>query len=205
MNFHLFRAEFFDTVCFAANQVYAWRPEFDKNNIGRWVKKGLVVRLRNGYYSFPEYLGKTDFAWYIANQIYKPSYISLHTALSFYGLIPESVVQITSVSSLKTNAFTNSFGTYKYKSVQGNLMFGYDVKQLSGGQSLLFAKPEKALVDLLYLYPFYQSQADFEGLRLDEDILSEQADADLLMEYAVRMGSKALELRVRTLIKTYGL
>ncbi len=84
-------------------------------------------------------------------------------------------------------------------------MFGYDVKQLPVAQSLLFAKPEKALVDLLYLYPFYRSQADFEGLRLDEDILRDLVHPDLLMQYAGRMGSKALEVRVKTLIKTYGL
>jgi len=161
--------------------------------------------LRNGFYSFPEYLGKADFAWYLANRIYKPSYISLHTALAFYGLIPESVVQITSVTSLKTITFTNSFGTYSYKTVSRDLIFGYDAKPLADGRSLLFAKPEKALIDLLYLYPFYSKPADFEELRLDADFLQEHLDLELLNEYAFRTASKALDRRILALLKTYGL
>lgn len=205
MNFQEFRSEFFDTGCFATNQVYAWQPHFDKNNLGRWVKKGYLLKLRNGFYSFPEYLATADFAWYIANRIYKPSYISLHTALAFYGLIPESVVQITSVTSLKTSTFTNPFGTYSYKSVSPNLIFGYDAKPLADGRTLLFAKPEKALLDLLYLYPFYSKAEDFVELRLDSDLLHETVNSELLSEYAGIVANKALERRVRTLLRTYGL
>ena len=61
------------------------------------MKKGLLVRLRQGYYTFSEYLASSDHVYFFANRIYKPSYISLHTALSFYGIIPEAVGSITSV------------------------------------------------------------------------------------------------------------
>lgn len=110
--------------------------------------------------------------WYVANQIYRPSYISLHTALSFYGLIPESVVQITSVTSLKTATFTNSMGEYSYKSMKEGLMFGYQLKPITDNLTIRFATPEKAILDLLYLYPFYNSVQELEELRLDEDYLS---------------------------------
>jgi hypothetical protein len=53
----------------------------------------------------------------------------LHTALAFYGIIPEAVVQVTSVTSLKTASFRNEFGEYSYKNVKENLMFGYELKQ----------------------------------------------------------------------------
>ena len=102
MNYIHFRQSWFDFACFNTNQIYAWRPNFDRNNLARWLKKGLLIRLRQGFYTFPDYMNKPDFIYYFANQIYKPSYISLHTALSFYEVIPEMVVQFTSITSLKT-------------------------------------------------------------------------------------------------------
>lgn len=197
MNYQEFRNKWFDLGCVNSNQVYAWRPDFDKNNMSRWLEKGLLLKLRNGYYTFPEYKTKSDFVYYIANRIYRPSYISLHTALAFYGMIPESVVQITSVTSLKTSTFRNAFGEFSFKSVRPDLIFGYDVKLMSEGFSLLFAKPEKALLDLLYLYPFYNTAAEIEELRLDEDYIQNNLNMKLLNEFSRQFNCKALEKRVK--------
>lgn len=195
----------FELGCFNIHQVYAWRPGFDRNNFVRWIQKDYIIRLRQGYYSFPEYKGKPDFAMYFANRIYRPSYVSLHTALSFYGIIPEAVVQITSVTTLKTASFTNEFGEYSYKSIRENLMFGYNLKPLADGQTLQLAQPEKALLDLLYIYPFYNTEKDFEELRLDEDFLQNELDYNLLNEYALKFENMALESRIKLLINTYNL
>ncbi|MDR0832863.1 MAG: hypothetical protein LBN93_01535, partial [Candidatus Symbiothrix sp.] len=171
MHYFEFRQQLFDLACFNINQLYAWQPNFDRNNLTRWVKKGYLIRLRQGHFAFAEYKGKADYALYFANRIYRPSYVSLHTALSFYGMIPESVVQITSVTSLKTADFSNDFGEYSYKSVLEKLMFGYDLKPMLDNRTLQLASPEKALLDLLYLYPFYNNEQELEELRLDEDFL----------------------------------
>lgn len=195
----------FDLGCFNIHQVYAWKPGFDRNNFVRWVNKGLLIRLRQGYYTFPEYKGKPDFALYFANRIYRPSYVSLHTALAFYGMIPEAVIQITSVTSLKTISFTNDFGEYGYKSVKEELIFGYDLKPIADGRTFQLARPEKALLDLLYLYPFYNTEQELEDLRLDEDFMQDDLDRKLLEEYTVKFKNKALEKRVQLLINTYGL
>ncbi|MBE0648323.1 MAG: type IV toxin-antitoxin system AbiEi family antitoxin domain-containing protein [Bacteroidales bacterium] len=205
MLFQEFRRNMFTLGCFTSNQVYSLQPGFDKNNLGRWVRQGYLVKLRNGYYSFPEYLNDRDFAFFLANRIYRPSYISLHTALAFYGLIPESVIQITSVSTLKTVTFENRFGTYTYQTLQPKLMFGYDTRALPGNRTLLFATPEKALLDLLYLYPFYNSKQGMEALRLDPESLHEGLNVDLFKTYAAQAGSKALETRCMLFLKTYGL
>lgn len=133
----------FDLACFSIDQVYAWQPGFDRNNLSRWIKKGLLIRLRQGYFTFPEYKGKPDYAWYFANRMYRPSYISLHTALSFHGIIPESVIQITSVTSLKTAYFKNPFGEYSFKTLKKELMFGYLLKPMPDGRALQMADPEK--------------------------------------------------------------
>jgi predicted transcriptional regulator of viral defense system len=205
MNYLEFKNRMFELGCFNTHQVYAWKPGFDRNNFVRWAKKGLLLRLRQGYYTFPEYKSKPDFTLFFANRIYRPSYISLHTALAFFGIIPEAVVQITSVTSLKTASFQNDFGEYEYKSVREELMFGYDIKPIDNGQSLQLARPEKALLDLLYLYPFYNTEQEMEELRLDEDFLQDELDLRLLEDYMLKFKSKALENRVKLLINTYGL
>jgi len=169
------------------------------------VKKGYLARLRQGYFAFPEYKSKPDYSLYFANRIYKPSYISLHTALSFYGMIPESVVQITSVTSLKTTSFANDFGEYSYKTEKESLMFGFDLKPMADNRTIQFATPEKALLDLLYLYPFYNNEQELQELRLDEDYLHEELNKELLLEYTSKVESNALEQRVTLLFKTYDL
>jgi len=205
MLFLEFRKKLFDLACFNVNQIYAWDPDFNRNNLVRWTKQGLIIRLRQGYYTFPEYGSKRDYIWYFANRIYRPSYISLHTVLSFYDMIPEAVIQIVSVTSLKTVSFSNAFGEYSYHSVKEELMFGYEHKTIPDNRTLLFAKPEKALLDLLYLYPFYNSEQELEELRLDESFMAEDLNRELLLEYTGRFKSKALEGRVKKLLNTYGL
>ena len=205
MTFLEFRKQLFDLACFNIYQVYAWQPDFDRNNLTRWVKKGYLIRLRQGYFAFSEYKNKPDYSIYFANRIYAPSYISLHTALSFYGMIPEAVVQITSVTSLKTESFTNNFGEYSYKNVKENLMFGYELKPMADNRTIQFASPEKALLELLYLYPFYDSEQELKELRLDENFLQDDLNKDLLMDYCAKFQSKALDRRVKLFFKTYGL
>jgi len=205
MQYLEFKNRMFALGCFNIHQVYAWKPGFDRNNFVRWTKKGLLIRLRQGYYTFPEYNAKPDFILYFANRIYRPSYVSLHSALAFYGMIPESVVQITSVTSLKTANFKNDFGEYNYKTLQKELMFGYDLKPMADGQTLQLAKPEKALLDLLYLYPFYDTSKELTDLRLDEDFLLDNLDRKLLEEYTLKFKNKALEKRVKLMRNTYGL
>ena len=197
MTFLEFKNQLFDLACFNIYQVYAWQSDFDRNSLTRWVKKGYLIRLRQGYFAFSEYKSKPDYFLYFANRIYRPSYISLHTALSFYGMIPEAVVQITSVTTLKTASFVNDFGEY--------LMFGYELKPMADNRTIQFATPEKALLDLLYLYPFYDSEQELEELRLDEDYLHDDLNKDLLMDYCDMFQSKALDHRVKLLLKTYDL
>jgi predicted transcriptional regulator of viral defense system len=200
MNFQEFRNKWYDLGCISSNQVYAWQPDFDKNNMGRWTKKGLLLKLRNGFYTFPDYKTKSGFAWYIANRIYRPSYVSLHSALAFYGIIPESVVQVTSVTSMKTASFTNAFGEYSYKSVRPDLMFGFDIKPITEGHSFHLAKPEKALIDLLYLYPFYNTKSEIEELRLDMDFIHNDLNISLIKEYSRQINCKALEKRLNLIL-----
>ena len=203
MNYLDFRDKLLAIGCFNIQQVLLWFPNFDRTNLFRWVKKGYLTKLRNEYYAFSEYRQIPDFQLLIANKIYNPSYISLHSALSFYGMIPEMVVQTTSVSTLKTARFTNGFGEFSYNTIKEELFFGYESKVLKDNRSIFFATPEKALLDLLYLYPFYNSPDDIENLRLDDYFMKEEIDIERLKKYLELFKNKALEKRVKILLNIF--
>lgn len=74
---------------------------------------------------------------------------------------------------------------------------------MQNGRGLMFATPEKALLDLLYLNPYYKTEQDMEELRLDEDYMQSEFNKVRLAEYLSRMGNKTLEKRVKTLLKVY--
>ncbi|MDD4590552.1 MAG: hypothetical protein PHG06_09020 [Parabacteroides sp.] len=204
MNFLEFRDNFIEIGCVGTHQIKALYPDFNTNNLTRWIKQGLLIKLRQGFYSFPSLKKQPNFVLYVSNRIYKPSYISLHTALAFYGIIPEAVTQITAVSAMKTATFDNDFGSFTYKKIKENLFFGYELKLLEN-RNILFATAEKALLDLLYLYPFYNSNEEMEDLRLDEDYLTNDLNVVRLNEYLARFQNKALEKRVELMKKTYGI
>lgn len=203
MTYLEFHRQWHSLGCFNIRQIYAWHPDFNRLNLRNWEKKGLIMKLRKEFYAFSDCKSLPDFAVYVANRIYRPSYISLHSALAHYGMIPESVGSITSVTSLKTMQFSNELGEYSYKSVKPHLMFGYVPKPMNDGRNILFATPEKALLDLLYIYPFYRTEQDMLDLRLDEDFMLNEFNAERFREYVDTAGIHALAKRAHTLINTY--
>ena len=205
MNFWQLRNQFYDLICFNVNQVYAWKPDFEKNNLTRWVKQNLLVKLRNSWYSFPDYLKTPNIQNFVSNKIYSPSYVSLHSALAFYGIIPEAIVQTTAVSSLKKANFENVFGSFSYQQILPELMFGYEQKSFLNKQSLLFATPEKAILDLLYLYPQYNNKQEISELRFDEEFMQEDLNTERLNEFTEKFQSKTLRNRVNLLLKIHDL
>ncbi len=194
-------------VCFSGEQVRLWKPDFCRDNFARWIASGEILRLKRNLYTFPEYLQITDSALFFANQIYRPSYVSLHTALHFHGMIPEEVVQFTSVSTLKTASFQNAFGSYTYHHISASYMFGYELKRTEGQLPFVIqmATPEKAIIDLLHLYPEYSTTEDMLNLRLDEDYMESEFDRERLLDYEKRIHSPALTKRANLLREAYGL
>lgn len=192
-------------ACFSTQQVKAIYPHFNRSNYYQWQQSGQIVSLRQGWYAFADYQSQADYARYFAGKIYAPSYISLHSALHFYGIIPEAVVEITSVTTQKTIRFTNPFASYSYQTIQPKLFFGYDAKTLSDGKTYMMATPEKALLDLLYLYPQYNTAQDLLELRLDDEWMRDFLNRERLNDYLKRINCKALTQRVNKLLSLYPL
>ena len=70
MNYLRFKETFSPLVCFTTNQVLAKYPDFSQMNLTRWLRQGYIVRLRRGWFSFPEFGKNPDFVRLAANKIY---------------------------------------------------------------------------------------------------------------------------------------
>jgi len=113
----------------------------------RYKKQGFVLQLKRGFYVFPDTLPPDV---YIANKLYTPSYISLEFALSYHGVIPETVYEITSVTTKATRRFETLGKVFSYRKIKKIAYTGYEIKKQ---QDLTFniAEAEKAFVDANYL------------------------------------------------------
>lgn len=113
-------------------------------------KSGQIIRLKRGLYVVdPEISGKTISTELIANHLYGPSYVSMLYALRYYGLIPESVYMVQSLTVKHSRMFENRFGQFKYVCCPSDY-FSIGLTQVNSDNcSFVMASPEKALCDHL--------------------------------------------------------
>lgn len=179
-------------------------PKFNMANIYRWCKKGYIIKLRNGCYAFRECLSGGRYNYFLSQFIYRPSYVSLQTALSLYGLIPEGIFSTTAVSTLKTMTFKNEVSSFAYQTISPKLFWGYERFMMKNGkQAFNLASLEKALLDFLYLNPYYNTEEDFIELRFDDYIMNDVLDRETLLSYSQRFGVSSLDHRLRLLLQVY--
>ena len=114
------------------------------------VDTGRIIRLKKGYYVASEKeTGKPISRGLVANHMYGPSYVSLSFALRHYGLIPERVYTVQSITTKHSRDFENSLGLFRYLNCSREY-FHIGVQIIGeGGVSFLMATPEKALCDII--------------------------------------------------------
>lgn len=123
-----------------------------KNQLTRWQKAKKVVRLKRNLYILDDNNRKINPSrLFIAFEMYKPSYVSMEYALSFYGIIPEKVTDLTSITPKKTAVFENVYGKFIYQHIKINCFTGFEEQKDESGLSYYMATPEKAVVDYIYL------------------------------------------------------
>jgi len=155
----------------------------------RWCKKGKLISLRRGMYAIPEpYRSPAINPAELANHLYAPSYLSLHWALGYYGLIPEMVVSYTSISSRVTRSFENIDGRFSYRHIKNGGFFGARSVEIAT-QKVRIAEPEKAMLDL-----WYMEQGPWSRFRLTEMRYQniDRLDVNRMQDYADRFSSKRL-------------
>lgn len=108
----------------------------------RLEKKDIIKRIENGKYLF-SFIEVSDFE--IANFLTSPSYISLESALSFYGILSQFPYTITSITSKKSKRVIYEDKEYEFMHIRSKYLYGFFKKN-----NFLIASPEKALIDELY-------------------------------------------------------
>lgn len=158
----------------------------------RLESDGKIIRLKKGMYVVsPEETGKALNRNLIANHIYGPSYVSLQTALRHYGLIPERVHLIQSLTTKHSRSFETPVGNFDYKCCSKEY-FPIGVRLENDNDiTYLIATPEKAICDLINYSKganlrFMKDVAQYleEDIRFDMDTLSE-FDMDILKNCAI--------------------
>lgn len=120
----------------------------------RLEKSGDVIRLKRGVYVVhPEISGKKINEFLIANHLYGPSYVSKQSALRFYGLIPERVYELTSMTTRLAKSYSNQVAKFTYAHCPEEYFSLGIVMQEEDGVNYLIASPEKALCDLMIYTP----------------------------------------------------
>lgn len=180
---------------FSLNDIKNIDPEFHRRRLNEWQDKGYIKKIIRGYYLFSDIPVDEELLFKISNQIYYPSYVSLYSALSNYNLIPESIYQITAISTRKTYHFKTSLGYFVFRSIKPQLFFGYNlIKQ--NRFHIKLADVEKALLDYFYLNPDLQAEQDFASLRINREELLEQINERTLFKYLERFQQNRLTRRI---------
>jgi hypothetical protein len=119
------------------------------DKIDELVKQQMLVQIKRGLYiAGPRLSIASPEPFLIANHLYGPSYVSLDTALSHWGLIPERVYEITSITTSKSKTYKTDVGRFSYKYMPLPY-YSFGIKQivLTKKQTVLMASQEKALCD----------------------------------------------------------
>ena len=165
-------------------------PANARRQLSRWTKAGRLYQLRRGVYALaPPFQKAKPHPFFVANRMVRASYVSLQAALAYYGLIPEYVPVVTSVTTARPARWETPLGVYEFRHVKTSLLFGHRLTDLGGGQKAFVATPEKALLDLIYLQAGWDSPDYLRELRLQN---LDRLDAEALRRQADRTGSPKL-------------
>lgn len=185
----------------SSSTIGSFYPDIRGKNqkIGELEKANEIIRLKRGMYVVnPEVSGKTLSTELIANHIYGPSYISMQSALRFYGLIPESVYAMRSMTIKHSREFENHFGRFEYTYCPQDY-FSIGITQITKEDySFVIAMPEKALCDLIAYTPRLNLRYQKEILTyLEEDIRFDmdaffKMDVEILRQCALLGKKKAV-------------
>lgn len=169
------------------------------------VRDKQIFRLKKGLYVCnPEVTGKILSTELIANHLCAPSYVSMSSALRYYGLIPEAVYTMQSMTLKHARSFDTPLGRFEYRYISKEAFSVGLTSIQKEGFAFVMATPEKALCDLIANSAKVNLRyvKDVE-IYLEEDIRMEmenfrQLDPKIFEEYAA-IGKKADS--IRTLLK----
>ena len=165
--------------------------------LSRWQRQGRLVQLRRGRYLLSEEHRRSEVSdFYIANYLYRPSYVSLQSALEYHGMIPEAVGMVLSLTTLHGREWYTPAGVFRYRSIGTARFWGYQERGAvrpgnnARQRRFLIASPEKAVLDMFYLEPGDWTGERLEGLRLQN---LGTIDRQRLLDFAERFQSAKVQ------------
>lgn len=175
------------------------------DKIKRDAGSGVLFRLKRGLYETDKNVNPC----FLASSILSPSYLSFDWALSFYGLIPEKVISITSASldMRKSKIFINKLGRYEYNDIPSEA-FSEGLTYIENGDYVVkIATKEKAICDSLSKWRVINSIKGLKELlfidkRIDEDEFA-SCDFKLMTRLAALYKKTNLEILIKLVRKEY--
>jgi predicted transcriptional regulator of viral defense system len=174
-----------------------------RDKVSSLKKSNHLIRLKKGLYIVsPDISNQSVSKELIANHLYGPSYISLETALSFYGIIPERVINTLSVTTKRSKIYHTPFNAFEYKTVPINYFpIGISQKIVQNSYAFLIATPEKALCDLIITKSGFRVQSVkaiseylIQDLRVDFDSIKKWNLT--IIDNCIKYGYKKTELKI---------
>ena len=179
--------------------------------LSRWVANGRLLRLRRGCYLLaPEYARRQPSEYHASNYLLRPSYVSLHSALDFHGLIPDAVRLIEALTPKHGGEWRTALATFRYHSIRQDRFFGYRryaTRVVSGSRAptsasdaFLMALPEKALLDLMYLGRGAWTRSRVAEMRFQN---LEELDRHRFLQFASRFDSPKVRRGAETVLAVH--
>ena len=188
-----------DFPVFSIKDIEKVDSSFHKQRLSEWQKKGYVKKVRQGFYIFSDLEINEQILFTIANRVYEPSYISLEMAFSIYGLIPEAVYGITSITSRKTKRLKTSIGDFIYRHIRPALLFGYQIRE-HDGHHYQIAEIEKAVLDYFYFNTKIKDAESFKGMRFNISEFKEKANMYKFNTYLKAFDNQTLTKRINSFL-----
>jgi len=171
--------------------------KFPKNKISDMGKNGEIIRLKKDLYVRGRATISKEL---VANHLYGASYISLETALAYYGMIPERVYTVRSITIRRAKTFSTPLGYFEYKTVSAAYFsIGIHQEIVDNQYAFLIATPTKAICDMIVVTPNLRLQSLkamenylTEDLRMDFDVLK-SLKTDIIKR-CIEVGKKKTEL-----------
>jgi predicted transcriptional regulator of viral defense system len=174
-------------------------PREIRHQLSRWRQAGKIYQLRRGLYCLaPPFQKVIPHPFLVANRMLPASYVSLQSALAYFGMIPEYVPVTTSITTRRPASWENRLGIFDFRHIQVDFFDGYRWVDLGNKQHAFIASPEKALLDLIYLEPVGETLDYLVELRLSN---LDQLDWQLLGRLASRIEKPKLLRAIATLHK----
>lgn len=174
-----------------------------RNKIANLEQAEKIIRLKRGMYVVAPKISKQLLSVeLIANHIYGPSYVSMENALRYFGLIPEQVYSVRSLTTNRSKSFENSIGNFEYITANGNY-YSIGIKQqvVESKYTFLIATPEKALCDMITTTPQLRIQSEKALVTyLEEDLRFDISGLDgmntTIIKDCIETGKKKDALRI---------